>query len=100
MGILLAIHFVVTIALIGLILIQKSNGDGALGSSGGGSASGMFSRRGQSNLLTKATAILMFLFFVNCIAMARNARFISNSEKSSGSTLDKIGASEKVDVKP
>ena len=56
---LLAIHFVLTIVIIGLILLQKHDSDGALGSSGGGAASGMFSVRGQANLLTRATAVLI-----------------------------------------
>ena len=75
---LLAIHFVLTIVIIGLILLQKHDSDGALGSSGGGAASGMFSVRGQANLLTRATAILMTIFIINCLAMAKIAK---NSSK-------------------
>ena len=71
---LLAIHFVLTIVIIGLILLQKHDSDGALGSSGGGAASGMFSVRGQANLLTRATAILMTLFIINCLVMAKIAK--------------------------
>ncbi len=67
---LLAVHFVLTIAIIGLILLQKHDSDGALGSSGGGAASGMFSVRGQANLLTRSTAILMTIFVLNCLLMA------------------------------
>lgn len=68
---LLAIHFVLTVGIIGLILLQKHDSDGALGSSGGGSASGMFSIRGQTNLLTRSTAILMTIFMINCLVMAK-----------------------------
>lgn len=74
LSILLGIHFVLTLAIIGLILLQKHDSDGALGSSGGGAASGMFSVRGQANILTKSTAILMTIFILNCLAMAKIAK--------------------------
>jgi preprotein translocase subunit SecG len=68
---LLAVHFVLTMAIIGLVLLQKHDSDGALGSSGGGAASGVFSVRGQANLLTRATAVLMSIFILNCLIMAK-----------------------------
>lgn len=71
---LLAVHFVLTITIICLIMLQKHDSDGALGSSGGGAASGMFSVRGQANLLTRSTAILMAIFIVNCLIMAKIAK--------------------------
>jgi preprotein translocase subunit SecG len=71
---LLAVHFVLTILIIGLILLQKHDSDGALGSSGGGAASGMFSIRGQANMLTRATAVLMSIFILNCLVMAKIAK--------------------------
>ena len=74
LSILLGIHFVLTLAIIGLILLQKHDSDGALGSSGGGAASGMFSVRGQANILTKSTALLMTIFILNCLAMAKIAK--------------------------
>ncbi|MDR2157751.1 MAG: preprotein translocase subunit SecG [Holosporaceae bacterium] len=71
---LLAVHFILTISIIGLILLQKHDSDGALGSSGGGAASGMFSVRGQANILTRLTAILMTIFILNCLVMAKIAK--------------------------
>ncbi len=71
---LLGLHFLLAIAIIGLILLQKHDSDGALGSSGGGAASGMFSVRGQANLLTRATGILMAIFVINCLTMAKIAK--------------------------
>lgn len=87
--ILLAIHFLLTIAIIGLILLQKHDSDGALGSSGGGSASGMlFSVRGQANLLTKSTAVLMTIFLVNCLSMAK----LTKKTQVKGSLIDAVAA--------
>ncbi len=65
--VLLTIHLIVTIALIGVILLQRSEG-GALGI--GGSASGnLFSARGAANALTRATAILAIVFFATSVAL-------------------------------
>ncbi|MDR1335012.1 MAG: preprotein translocase subunit SecG [Holosporaceae bacterium] len=68
---LLSVHFILAIAIIGIVLLQKHDSDGALGSSGGGAASGVFSVRGQANFLTRSTAIMMSLFIINCLVMAK-----------------------------
>ena len=59
LGILLAIHIIVCIALIGVILLQRSEG-GALGMGGGTS---FMTARGTGDLLTKTTQILAAAFF-------------------------------------
>jgi preprotein translocase subunit SecG len=92
---LLAIHFVLTLSIIGLILLQKHDSDGALGSSGGGAASGMFSVRGQANILTRATAILMTIFIINCLVMAKMVKHTPTQ----GSIIDKV-ASESANTAP
>jgi len=69
MGIVvLVVHLLVALALIGVILLQKSEG-GALGMGGGG-MSGFMTGRSTANLLTRTTAILAALFFVSSIALA------------------------------
>jgi len=67
MTILLIIHIFITLAMIGIILMQRSEG-GGLGM-GGGASSNMFSARGTSNLLTRITGILAALFMGNCLLM-------------------------------
>ncbi|MDR1910431.1 MAG: preprotein translocase subunit SecG [Holosporales bacterium] len=67
MTFLLSLHFVITIMLVTVILLQKSEG-GAWGMGGG--SGGVLTPRGQANLLTRATAILAGLFVVNCLVMA------------------------------
>lgn len=68
MNLLLTIHIIITILLIGVILLQKSESGGGLT---GGSATGnsMFTARGAANLLTRITAVLAALFIGNCILM-------------------------------
>jgi preprotein translocase subunit SecG len=59
LGILLTIHILVCIALICVVLLQRSEG-GALGMGGG--PSGIMSARGAGDVLTRATWILFSLF--------------------------------------
>jgi preprotein translocase subunit SecG len=63
---LLIFHGFVTIAMIALILLQKSDSAGPLGM-GGGSTNSLFTARGVANVLTRATAVLAFLFIGNCV---------------------------------
>lgn len=67
MYILMFIHLVITLAMIGVILLQRSEGGGlGMGSSPSNS---MFSARGTANLLTRATAVLFCLFVGNSLLM-------------------------------
>ncbi|MGI4951464.1 MAG: preprotein translocase subunit SecG [Janthinobacterium lividum] len=67
--VLLIIHLFVTLALIGVVLIQRSEGGGlGIGTSQG--MGGFMSGRGTANLLTRSTAILGTMFFVLSLALA------------------------------
>ncbi|MBG1231536.1 preprotein translocase subunit SecG [Aestuariivirga litoralis] len=65
--VLLAVHLVIALFLIGLVMLQKSEG-GALGIGGGGGGS-LFSSRGVGSALTRATAILATAFFLTSIGL-------------------------------
>ena len=68
--VLIIVHLIIVLALIGVVLLQRSEGGGmGLGGSGGGGVSGFMTGRGQANALTRATAILAGLFFVTSIAL-------------------------------
>jgi preprotein translocase subunit SecG len=67
--VLLIIHLLVTLALIGVVLIQRSEGGGlGIGTSQG--MGGFMSGRGTANLLTRTTAILGAIFFGLSLALA------------------------------
>ena len=66
--VLLVIHLMLAIALIGVVLLQKSEG-GGLGIGGGG-MSGFMTGRSTANLLTRTTAILAACFMVTSLALA------------------------------
>jgi preprotein translocase subunit SecG len=64
---LLAVHILIAIALVGVVLLQKSEG-GALGMGGGG-MSGFMTGRSTANLLTRATAILAAAFMASSVLL-------------------------------
>ena len=63
---LLVVHFLIALALVTVILMQRSEGGGLTG----GGPSGLMSARGAADFLTRATAILATLFILCCIALA------------------------------
>lgn len=67
--VLLIVHLFVTIALIGVVLIQRSEGGGlGIGSSQGMGA--FMGGRGTANLLTRTTAVLATIFFGLSLTLA------------------------------
>jgi preprotein translocase subunit SecG len=67
--VLIIVHLIIVLALIGVVLLQRSEGGGMGLGGGGGGVSGFMTGRGQANALTRATAILAGLFFVTSIAL-------------------------------
>lgn len=72
-SILLVIHLMLALAMIGTVLLQRSEG-GALGiggggGGGGGGMGGLLSGRGTANLLTRTTAILAAGFMVTSLSL-------------------------------
>jgi preprotein translocase subunit SecG len=79
--ILLVAMILISVALAGVILIQRSEG-GALGMGGG--PSGFMTARGAGNLLTKTTWVLATLFFLCAVALT----ILGNVERSNRSIVD------------
>jgi preprotein translocase subunit SecG len=70
--VLIVIHLLIVVALVAVILLQRSE-QGALSGLGGGGAGGLgglMSGRGQANLLTRTTAILAAAFFATSLLLA------------------------------
>src|SRR5256714_3813530 len=65
--VIIVIHLMIVSAMIGLVLLQKSEG-GGLGMGGGGG--GFLTSRGTSNVLTRTTAILAGLFFLTSLTLS------------------------------
>ena len=86
-NIILVLNIILAIILVGIILLQKSEG-GALGL--GVSQDSFISSRSAGSFLTKATAIIATLFIITSISLT----IISKEEFSSSSVLEKIEEKE------
>lgn len=97
--VLIVIHLMIVVALVGVVLLQRSEG-GALGIGGG--SGGMMSARGAADALTRTTGILAAAFFATSIALGIFARYesrptdildrIEQTSPSGGQTvLDQLG---------
>ena len=84
---ILILNIILAVLLVGIILLQKSEG-GALGL--GASQDSFISSRSASSVLTKATAIIATLFIITSISLT----VISKNEFSSSSVLEKIEEKE------
>jgi preprotein translocase subunit SecG len=80
--VLLVLHVFITIALIGVVLIQRSEG-GGLGLGGGQGMGNFMSGRGTANLLTRTTAILGTAFFALSLTLALLYKGVSNDSAAS-----------------
>jgi len=82
-GLLLTLQIIVSVALVGVVLLQRSEGGGFVG---GGSPSGMMSVRGAGDLLTRTTWILGGSFFVISLLLT----ILAGREKGASSVVDRL----------
>ncbi len=86
--VLLVVHVIIALALIGMVLIQRSESDGfGLGSGGG---SNFMTGRAAANFLTRTTAILATLFILNSLALG----IIASRSSGGNSIVDRIEKSQ------
>ncbi|MDB2512990.1 preprotein translocase subunit SecG [Alphaproteobacteria bacterium] len=65
----LTIHILIAVALVAVILLQRSEG-GGLGIGGSSSGGGFMTARGTANLMTRATTFLAIGFFATTVVLA------------------------------
>jgi preprotein translocase subunit SecG len=65
LSVVIAIHLMLVLALIGVVLLQKSEGGGLVSST-----SGFMTGRGTANVLTRTTALLAVGFFITSLALS------------------------------
>lgn len=80
--VILIIHIIISISIVGLVLMQRSEG-GGLGIGGGNN---FMSARGTADLLTRATTVLAIAFFCTSILLAMLAGY----GKKSTSIIDEV----------
>ncbi len=87
-SVILVIHLFLALAIIGLVLLQRSEGGGlGIGGSGGG-LGGLATPQGTANILTRATAICAAGFFVTSLILGS----IAGHRGSSSGLLEAIDA--------
>jgi preprotein translocase subunit SecG len=84
-SVLIVIHILIVIALVAVVLLQRSEG-GALGTGGG--TSNFMTGRGQANALSRATAVLATMFFATSLLMS----ILSSWSRAPHSILEKTAA--------
>ena len=99
--VILIIHLLIALAMVGAILLQKSEG-GALGmggrggGGGGGGMGGFMSGRQAGDLLTRTTAILATCFFITSFVLA----ILGGAGRESTSILDAAPAPSTIPTAP
>lgn len=92
--VILVVHLLLALALVGLVLIQRSEG-GALGMGGsGGGMGGFMTGRDTANMLTRATAFVAAGFFATSLVLA----VLASQDRESGSLLDTQAPAETAPV--
>lgn len=71
--VILVIHVMLAVALVAVVLLQRSEG-GALGIGGGGGMGGLMTGRATANLLSRTTAILAACFMLTSLTLAYLSR--------------------------
>jgi preprotein translocase subunit SecG len=85
--VLIVIHIMIAIALVGVVLVQRSEGGGlGIGSSGG--MGSFMTARGTTNLLTRTTAILATAFMIVSLALA----ILAGAGRENRSIVDQLPA--------
>lgn len=75
-AVLLIIHIIACLAMVGLVLLQRSEG-GALGIGGGPGS--VLSGGGATNIITRSTTIIAVLFFATTLLLSLNAKRLQAS---------------------
>lgn len=91
---LLAAHVIITIALIGLILIQRGKGADVGAAFGSGASQTVFGSQGSASFLTRTTAALATLFFLTSLTLA----YFSTQGTERASVTDMVAPASTVDV--
>ncbi len=84
-AVILTFHVLIVLALIGIVLMQRSEG-GALGMGGAGAGGGFMSGRGAANALTRTTSVLAALFFATSLSLA----VIAGSGEDADDVIDEL----------
>lgn len=92
-NVILTVHLILALLLIGVVLLQRSEG-GGLGMGGGGG--GVMSGRSAANALTKLTWVFAVAFICTSITLT----VLAAADAGSSSVVDQIGAKQTAPAEP
>ena len=91
-NIVLTVHLILALSLIGVVLLQRSEG-GGLGLGGGGSSDGIMSGRSTASALSKVTWVLAVAFIFTSMGLT-----IMAARSTTGtSVVDKLGTANEME---
>jgi preprotein translocase subunit SecG len=85
--VLIVVHIMIAIALVGVVLVQRSEG-GGLGIGASGGMGSFMTARGTTNLLTRTTAILAAAFMIVSLVLA----ILAGAGRETRSIVDRMPA--------
>jgi preprotein translocase subunit SecG len=100
--VVIVVHLMLVLAMIGVIMLQKSEGGGL----GIGSTGGFMTSRGTANVLTRATAILAAGFFITSLFLSiiaghsRAPTSIIPANQQGGGVLNQLGGGAQQQQQP
>ena len=68
--VLVVTALLLSLSIIGLVLLQHGRGADTGAAFGGGASGSLFGARGSATFLSRVTAVVVALFFLNCLALA------------------------------
>lgn len=92
----LIIHVILSLAIIGLVLLQRGKGADAGAALGGGASATVFGSRGASNFLSRSTAVLATAFFISSLTLA----YMASSREVQSSVTETLQKQEVVTPAP
>ncbi len=81
--VIVVIHLLIAITLVGVVLLQRSEG-GVFGMGGGGGMGGFMTGRATADLLTRTTAVIAACFMASSLTLA----ILAGSHRNTGSIID------------
>ncbi len=87
--VVIAIHIIAAVAVVALVLLQQGKGAEMGAAFGSGSSNTLFGPQGAGTVFSRATAILIAIFFVTSFALAIIAK-----DKLTGSLDEGVPAAE------
>ncbi len=94
-NILLIVQLIVSLGIIALVLMQHGKGADAGAAFGGGASGSVFGSRGSGNFMSRTTAILATIFFVNSLLLAY---IVAHPEGAAPSVVESVVSTPVVDT--